>query len=134
MGFVERLKEIFPRSQITRQGTDVIFVDLPSSIYIKELAIYTAISLIANAISQSEIRCYENNKQTKTEDYYSLNIKPNPNESASQFWHKVVERMFRNPEGALCFISRRNLYCADDFSIREKRPFKGNIYDGVVVD
>lgn len=50
MGFVERLKEIFPRSQITRQGTDVIFVDLPSSIYIKELAIYTAISLIANAI------------------------------------------------------------------------------------
>lgn len=134
MGFVEKLKEIFPRSQITRQGTDVIFVDLPSSIYIKELAIYTAISLIANAVSQSEIRCYENNKQTKTEDYYSLNIKPNPNESASQFWHKVVERMFRNPEGALCFISRRNLYCADDFSIREKRPFKGNLYDGIVID
>lgn len=135
MGFIERLKEIFPRSTSTRQGTlDTVFVDIPTSIYIKELAIYTAISLIANAISQSEIICYKNGQRTKDEDYYSLNVKPNPNESASQFWHKVVEKMFRNRDGALCFISNRNLYCADDFCIREKRPFLGNLYDGIVLD
>lgn len=133
MGFLERLKELLPRSTSTRQGT-VICVDIPASIYIKELAIYTGVSLIANAISQSEIICYKNQKRDKNEDYYSLNIKPNPNESASQFWHKVVEKMFRNKDGALCFISNRNLYCADDFSIKQKRPFLGNLYDGVIVD
>lgn len=134
MGFFERLQELFPVLK-ERQGTmDTAFVEIPASVYIKELAIYTAISLIANAISQSEVLCYKKGKRVKEEDYYSLNVKPNPNESASQFWHKVVETMYRNEDGALCFINNRNLYCADSFSVKQKRPFLGNLYDGVVVD
>lgn len=135
MGFIERLKEIFPRSTSTHIGPEpTAFVNIPASVYIKELAIYTAISLVANAISQSEILCYKSGKRVKDEDYYSLNVKPNPNESASQFWHKTVEKMFRDKDGALCFISNRNIYCADDFSVKERRPFLGNLYDGVVID
>lgn len=135
MGFIERLKEIFPRSTSTRIGPEAeAFINIPASVYVKELAVYTAISLIANAISQSEVLCYKSGKRSKDEDYYSLNIKPNQNESASQFWHKVVEKMFRNKDGALCFISNRNIYCADDFYVRQRRPFLGNLYDGVVID
>lgn len=134
MGFWERLQEVFPVSKAKQGSVDVAFINIPSVIYIKELAIYTAISLIANAISQSEVLCYKGGKRVRDEDYYSLNIKPNPNESASQFWHKVIEKMYRNEDGALCFISNRNLYCADSFSIKQKRPFLGHLYDAVVVD
>ena len=134
MGIIDRLKEIFPKTITGRQGPDVIQIDIPTEIYVKELAIYTATSLIANAISQSEIEVYKSGKSVQDEDYYSLNIKPNKNESASQFWHKVVEKLLRSEDGVLCFISGRELFCADDFTLAEKRPFLGNVYSGIVVD
>lgn len=98
MGIIDRLKEIFPKTITGRQGPDVIQIDIPTEIYVKELAIYTATSLIANAISQSEIKVYKSGKSVQDEDYYSLNIKPNKNESASQFWHKVVEKLLRSED------------------------------------
>lgn len=136
MGFADRLKEIFPKTITARQGPveDTVYIDVPTEIFVKELAVYTATSLIANAISQSEIKVYKGGESVKDEDYFSLNIKPNKNESASQFWHKVVEKMLRSEKGVLCFISGRELYCADDFTLEQKRPFLGNIYSGVVVD
>lgn len=134
MSWLDRIKDVFSWSE-TRQGEiNEALIKIPSTIYIKELAVYTAISLIANAISQSEVVCYKGGERQKDEDYYSLNVKPNPNESASQFWYKVVNQMFRNENGALCFVTGRNFYCADSFAIKEKRPFLGNLYDGVVVD
>lgn len=134
MEWFDKIKAAFPGSSKTRIGPEVITIDIPNDIYIKELAIYSAISLIANAISQSEVKVYENGKSVQNEDYFSLNIKPNPNESASQFWHKVTEKALRDEKGALCFISGRNLYCADDFVLEQKRPFQGHIYSGVTVD
>lgn len=138
MGWFEKIKSVFTDSSKVHVGPDEseIEITIPKSLYIRELAIYTATSLIANAISQSEIKVYENNKAVKNEDYFSLNVKPNPNESASAFWQKVLEKMLRAApgKGALCFISGRNLYCADDYSIVEQRPFLGNIYGGVSVD
>ena len=134
MSWIDKIKAAFPKTSVERVGPETITIDVPSNIYIKELAIYSATSLIANAIAQSEIKVYKNNQSVKDEDYFSLNIKPNPNESASHFWHKVVEKALRDEQGALCFISGRNLYCADSFVLESKRPFLGNIYSGVVVD
>ena len=134
MSWIDQIKAEFPKTSVERVGPETITIDVPSNIYIKELAIYSATSLIANAIAQSEIKVYKNNQSVKDEDYFSLNIKTNPNESASHFWHKVVEKALRDEQGALCFISGRNLYCADSFVLESKRPFLGNIYSGVVVD
>ncbi len=116
-----------------------IVVNVPENIYIKDFAIYTCVSLIANAISQCEILVYEEGKQVRNDNWYSLNIQANVNESASRFWHKVVERMLTAPDGkgALVFVGQNGgLYCADSYEIREKRPFKaaGNLYEGIVVD
>ena len=113
-----------------------IVIKVPDALYYKELAAYCAQSLIANAVSQCEIKCYHNGKQVQDENYYSLNIRPNKNYSASQFWNKVVMQMFRArpDQGAFCFVQNGDLYVADSYQIKEKRPFKGNLYDGVVVD
>ena len=43
----------------------------------KEVAIESAISLIANAMSKVEIKTYEDNKEVKGENYYILNVEPN---------------------------------------------------------
>ena len=115
-----------------------IVINVPESVYVKELAVYAAVSLIANAVSQCEILTYENGKRVRGENWYSLNVQANVNEPASRFWHKVVEKMLTAPpeKGAFVFVKNGNLYCADDYNIKEKRPFRsaGHLYEGVVVD
>ena len=116
-----------------RVGGTVV-INIPSKLYYKELALYTASSLIENAIGKCEFKVFENGKPIKNEDYYILNVAPNLNENASLFWHKVVRRMIRNPKGALVVEIRGKLHCALDFSIKEERPILGNLYDGVVLE
>lgn len=109
-------------------------IEIPASLYYKELALYTASSLIENAISKCEIKTYESNEAVKKEDYYLLNVSPNKNENSSLFWHKIVRRAIRNPKGALVVEIRGQLHCAEDFAIKEERPILGNLYDGVVLE
>ena len=106
--------------------------EIQMSIYYKELALYTAITLIASAISKCEIKTYENNKSVKGKDYYKLNISPNINQNSSQFWHKTIEKMFYNGE-ALGIEHNDNLFCADSFH-PDKYALLGNRYVGVTVD
>lgn len=133
-------KEIFAKKKTIDGGFlgETIEIDIPEKMYIRELAIYSAVSIIANAISQCEILVYKDGEKVRDNDWYSLNIRPNPNETASHFWHKVVEKMLTaDPEkGAFVFTNGGNLYCADEYQIKEKRPFRqtGNLYDGVIVD
>ena len=138
MGWADKLKAALFGQPGTGFLDGEVIIPIPESVYLKELAKYTAVSLIASAISMCEIVVYEKGKRVKNGDWYSLNVKPNPNESAPMFWHKVVENMLMadKGKGAFVFIQNGNLYCADTYCIKEKRPFKltGNLYDGVVVD
>ncbi|MCR5704969.1 MAG: phage portal protein [Eubacterium sp.] len=111
---------------------DTVVIDIPSSLYYKELAIYTAVSMLSNAISRSEIKCFINGKEQKNEDYYKLNIAPNINETSSIFWHKVVNKMVWDGETVVVDIGG-NLYVADSFMVEEKRPVKGDIISNVQV-
>ena len=120
--FIER---IIPLTKRAADGT--IIIDIPASLYYKELAIYTATSLISNAISRSEIRCYENGKPVKNRDYYLLNISPNANENSSIFWHKVINNMVRKGE-ALVVDAAGALYCADGYTKQRDQPIKGDVY------
>lgn len=116
-----------------RVGGTVV-IEVPAKLYYKELAIYTASSLIENAISKCEFKTYINHTFAKNEDYFLLNIAPNRNENSSLFWHKVVRRMIRSPEGALVIEHRNKLYCAESFDVKEVRPILGNLYDNVVLE
>ena len=94
-------------------------------IYYKELAIQTAITLIANAIAKCEIKVYKKNKEIKDKDYYTLNISPNKNENSSQLWNKAIEKMVYDNESIIIEIND-NLYCADSYSVDEY-PMLGNL-------
>lgn len=111
-----------------------VAIDIPPELYYKELAVYTATSLIANAISLSEFRVYEKHKSVKNEDYYTLNVAPNKNDNSNYFWHKVIRKMIRETTGALVVELNGELHCAEHFSLRQERPILGNIYDGVVLE
>ena len=101
-------------------------------IYYKELAIQTAISLIANAIAKCEIKVYQNNQEVKNKDYYAFNISPNANENSSQLWHKAIEKMIYDKDDSIIVELDDKLYCVDSYSV-EEYPILGNLYKGVVI-
>lgn len=119
------------------ENGETVTITIPANLYYKHLAVYTAVGLIANAISVSEVLTYMDGKEVRDKDYYTLNVSPNKNQTASQFWHKVIEVMLagQNNHGqALVVEVKDNLYCADSFSIYEERPILGNIYSDVTID
>lgn len=110
---------------------DNIFEEKIQEVYYKELAIQTAISLIANAIAKCEIKVYENNQEVRNELYYTLNIEPNKNENSSQLWHKAIEKMVYEKESILVDIAD-GLQCADGYQV-EEYPILGNKYKGICI-
>lgn len=130
--FNDFLEKLFPVDRRVGPDASAVVIDIPAELYYKELAIYTASSLISNAISRSEIRTFEKGIPVKKRDYYLLNVSPNRNETSSVFWHKVINRVIRSGE-ALVVEADGYLYCADSYTRSAERPIFGDIYEQVTV-
>ena len=111
---------------------DAYVGELAENIYYKELAIQSAINLIANVVSRSEFQTYEEGSKTKKDNYYLFNVEPNQNKSASKFWRSVISKLIYNNE---CLIVQQsgNLYVADSFNVN-RFAFKEYVYDNIVID
>lgn len=97
----------------------------------RELALYTAINLIANAVSKCEFKTYAGGKEVKGREHYLWNFEPNKNQSSSQFIHKWITQLYRKNE---CLIIEQNgqLVVADSFN-RAPYVLYEDMFDGVTV-
>lgn len=128
---VDFLEKLFKTKSSGTASSTVI--DIPAQVYYKHMALYTAVSLIANAIGKCEIETYANNEPVKDKDYYLLNISPNINQTSSQFWHKVIEKMIMEKEPPLVVEAGGQLFCADSYGISQEKAITGNIYENVTI-
>ena len=126
------LEKLFPVKRKVGGDPTAVVIDIPAELYYKELAIYTASSLISNAVSRSEVRTFEKGLPVKKNDYYLLNVSPNRNETSSVFWHKAINKVIRDGE-ALVVEAGGYLYCADSFVRASERPILGDIYENITV-
>lgn len=108
------------------------FFDLGIDYYYKKLAVETCIDIIANALASCEIQTFEKGKKVKKDNYYLLNIEPNPNQNASQFFHTLVSRWVKDNE-VLVVMQDDYLYVAEDFE-RKEYAFKENYYENVTIE
>lgn len=125
--------EFFKKKMKTEKGNaeNGTISEQINKIYFKELAIQTAITLIANAIAMCEIKVFENNKEVKNKFYYRMNVSPNKNENSSQFWHKAIEKLIYENE-TLLVENNEEFFIADGY-IEEERPILGNYFESVNV-
>lgn len=79
-----------------------------------KFAIQKCVAMIANAISKSEIVIQGKTGLAYNETYYRLNIKPNDNETGTEFWARVTEKLLINNE-ALIVFTRNMFYLADSW-------------------
>lgn len=102
----------------TRQSAiELIKVDV-KRLQISKMALEKAVGMIAKAIAKSEFVVQRKSGREKDHIYYILNVRPNANETATDFWMKAVRKMLTESECLICLISG-NLYIADGFSCND---------------
>lgn len=105
----------------SKETTDVdtITEEIVSEIYLKELAINSAINIIAKLMSSCEIKTYRKNKEIKEHMYYLFNVEPNQNENATQFYFNLFQKLIYKNE-VLIINENDYLYIADTYDKYEK--------------
>lgn len=62
------------------------------------LAEAKAVNMIANAVAKTEVVLSDGEKRLRNDLYYKLNVQPNPNQIAAQFWRTVVACLLEKGE------------------------------------
>lgn len=117
--------------KIEKSEIQTIYSNAEQEYSFKKLAYEIAMSYIANAITKCKFKVYKNNKEYMDEEYYKLNISPNPNQNASELWEKTIKQLYRKGE-ALIVPKEAFLFCADNFHTNEE-ALTGNIYEEITV-
>ena len=99
---------------------------------ISDAAIEKANGMIARAIAKSEFVVYRKGKRVKDDVYWMLNIKPNPNETATEFWIRAIQKLFKEKECLIVHLNG-NLYRASKFT-EDKSVTKSKKYSNVYVE
>ncbi|MBK5446117.1 phage portal protein [Peribacillus sp. TH24] len=89
---------------------------------------------MAEPISQSEFYVKKDKKFVKDEMYYRLNVRPNPNMSASQFWQTVVHKLIYDNECKIIQADSEDLLFADSFSRIEYALVNDSFKDVTIKD
>ena len=93
---------------------DMISIEI-KKLQISKLAIEKAVGMIAHAIAKSEFIVQRGSERTRDHLYWILNVQPNPNETATDFWIEVIRRLLIQEECLICDIGQ-NLYIVDAYS------------------
>lgn len=91
--------------------------DQANSAYLKTIALQVVINFVARSISQSNFRVYDGDElQDDSPIAYKLNVRPNPNQSASNFWRSLIYKLLKNNEVLVIQSDSGDLFCADQWN------------------
>ena len=135
MKIVEWFKTNFLEDEKEDKKVDYKFVcqKLASEIMIRELAFNMVVNKISSALSKCKVNVYYNGKLTKDEEWYRWNVQPNINQSANQFWSKLIYYLYNYNE-ALVITRGNELYVADSYVKNEDYAFFEHTFTGVTIN
>lgn len=93
---------------------DMISVEI-KKLKLSKLAIQKAVGMIAHAVAKSEFVVQRKDGRAKDHIYWLLNIRPNPNETATDFWIDVIQRLLTTDECLVCSVADK-LYIVDTYT------------------
>lgn len=124
------LNNIFTRnSEITPSYDFEFYYESSRRVYLKELALETCINFIARTISDNDVRISKENKRIKNDWDYLLNVRPNTDQSASDFWESLIYKLINDNEVLIVNVND-NLLIADSF-YREEYALFPDIFSNV---
>lgn len=92
-------------------------------VFYKELAINSAINIIAKSISNAEFRTFKNKEEIKGHNYYLFNIEPNQNQNATEFNLELIRKLIYDNE-VLVIQENGMFYIADGYTINDRTLYQ----------
>lgn len=119
--------------QVSAQEIDGYeFFNILDDIYLRELAFWTCVNKIANALSKCEFKTYLEHIAVKKSEYYLWNVEPNRNQNSPAFLTKLIGKLYRNNEALVVQVNGQ-LLVADSFQ-KVKYALYDCIFKEVTVD
>lgn len=104
---------------------------------IRELAFWSCVNRIANAIGRCDFRTYVNGKEVRDREHYLWNIDPNPLQNSTAFLHKFIARLAQDNEALIVPLKRQGggdaLYVADSWGEPYDDPQRAATYDDITI-
>ncbi len=132
-GFFSWLKNRLLGAEMTPAGTagDHLAQEAVRQSYLKELALWTAVGLMADLISSCEIQIFQGDKPVRDGNWYRLNVSPNANQSGADWKSQLVTNLYYDGH-ALAVPLAGQLYVADAFQVDEY-PLLGNRFVNISI-
>lgn len=111
---------------------DFLGIEVEQRLYLKNSAIETSVNLMGRTISTADFRFIKNKKRADHDFDYLLNVRPNSNQSAAQFWKDFVYTLLVENEVLVILSDNNELLIADSFH-REKYALYEDIFHDVTV-
>ncbi|EGQ3757004.1 phage portal protein [Staphylococcus pseudintermedius] len=132
MGF---FSSVFKRNLEIRDMLELdLAIDPAERSYLKRMALESVINFISRTFSQSEFWVKDGQELKEDTLYYKLNVRPNSDSSASDFWHKVIYKLIYDNEVLIIKSDSDELLIADDFYREEYAVYEDSFKDVVVKD
>lgn len=127
-----------PKQQTSVRYLDICDLAEYNELQTRVLAFETCVNLIAGAVAKCDFKTFKNHKEVKEAEWYLLNVEPNPNQNSSEFFHKLIHKLYENGDALVVDNGSRSknefLAVADSFQLEEPLAFREQRYVGVVLN
>ena len=110
---------------------EIIAKDL-TKVQLAVMAQEKAAGMIAKAIAKSEIVLTKGEKRRKDQEYYKLNIRPNDNETGTDFWFNVARELVATGDCVVVRMPNGKYYRANSYQMDDYVLF-GKTYSNIVI-
>ncbi len=127
------LSEVLGRNKEIANMLDFdLFPEPTHRAYLKKMALETCINFIARSIAQSEFRVLKNGVRQYNDWDYLLNVRPNTDQSAADFWQDFTFKLIHENEVLVVLSDNNDLLIADSFERTEYAVYS-DIFSKVTV-
>ncbi len=117
-----------------KQVSAEVFWNIAAECCFKDLAFWSAVNLIAKAISKCEIKTKIAGENQKGAEYYLWNVEPNKNQNSSVFFAKLIGTLCLKNEALVVESDDGQLLIADSYQHKEYALYGDTFSDVTIGD
>lgn len=129
-----KIFDFFKKENKELKLSEAVLIETSERIYLKRLALNVCINYVARTISNSEFRVMSDKKVHKNTLYYKLNVRPNTDQSASDFWQTLIYKLIYDNEVLVIKTDTDDLVIADSFQRNQRALYDDTFSDVVIKD
>ncbi|WOA56410.1 phage portal protein [Bacillus mycoides] len=133
MGIRNLVKTFFGGGSSEIPDPDCQTLQLKAEIAYKKLYVNSAIDLIARSLIACDFESYRDGKLKRSLNYYQLNVSPNKNQNAHEFWVKFVHELVYENEVLIVPIGDE-IWVADSFYRETTNGLKEFTYHSISIN